>query len=81
MKAIAKMEKIRRRDGAVFWGVAQGVEEKDRFVEYFMVESWLEHLRQHERTTKSDRKMQEKISSFHKAEKPPKVSHLIIQLP
>jgi hypothetical protein len=34
-------------------------------VETFLVESWLEHLRQHDRVTNSDRLLQEVVHRFH----------------
>ncbi|UPG83925.1 MFS transporter [Luteibacter aegosomatis] len=39
----------RLRDGAYAWGVTQDSGNPERVVEWFMVESWAEHLRQHER--------------------------------
>src|SRR5207249_3404107 len=53
--AIRDLEPIRRRDGAVNWAVYQDPGQKGRYVESFIVESWVEHLRQHERVTLSDR--------------------------
>ena len=51
--------------------------QKGRYVETFVVESWLEHLRQHERITVGDRTVQEGIRRFHIAGTPPVVTHLI----
>lgn len=42
-----------------------------------MIESWLEHLRQHERASISDRDVQNKVSHFHDDKIPPHVTHLI----
>ena len=42
----------------------------------FVVASWEEHLRQHERVTNADRVLQDAVSRFHCAGSP-KVSHLI----
>jgi len=52
---------MRRRDGAVFWEVFADSAKPDRCVECWLVESWAEHLRQHERTTRSDRAMQVRV--------------------
>src|SRR5438128_6282339 len=76
-EALRDLERIRRRDGAVDWAVYQDPGQTGRYVENFVVESWLEHLRQHERVTVSDRTVQDRIRRFHVAETPPVVTHLI----
>ena len=75
--AIHALGRIRRRDGAVQWGVFSDVSDPDRYVETFIVESWAEHLRQHERVTVADRSLEEKVHSFHIGPEPPGVSHFI----
>ena len=77
VEAIHDLEPIRRRDGAVMWAVYQDPGQNGRYVESFIVESWLEHLRQHERATVGDRAVQERIQRFHIAGAPPSVTHLI----
>ncbi|TPL36013.1 MFS transporter [Mesorhizobium sp. B2-4-6] len=47
-----------------------------RFVETFFTESWLEHLRQHERVTNADRTIQSDVDLFQ-IKGTPKVTHLI----
>ena len=42
-----------------------------------MLESWLDHLRQHERVTEADRQVQAQVNAFHRGAAPPKVTHLI----
>ncbi len=37
----------RRRDGAYDWGIFEDPAEEGRFIETFLTDSWLEHLRQH----------------------------------
>ncbi len=48
LDALERFAHERRRDGAYAWGVFEDAAEEGRFVETFLVESWLEHLRQHE---------------------------------
>ena len=42
-----------------------------------MLDSWLDHLRQHERVTVEDRRIQELVRAFHRGAGPPRVTHLI----
>jgi hypothetical protein len=66
----------RKRDGAYAWGVFEDAAEEGRIVETFLVESWLEHLRQHERVTNADHIFQDTVNRFN-IEGTPKVTHLI----
>ena len=50
--------------------------EPSRFVETFWVDSWLEHLRQHERVTNADRVLEAQVQQLQ-LEGTPKVTHMI----
>jgi Transmembrane secretion effector len=73
---VAGLEQLRRRDGAFDWGIFEDAAFDGRFVETFLLDSWMEHLLQHERITNADRVLQEQVYRFHKAAAP-KVTHLI----
>ena len=73
--AIHQYGRIRRRDGAYRWGIFRDTEVTDRYLEIFLVNSWAEHLRQHERQTQADREVEQRLSRYVAAE--PKVRHLI----
>jgi MFS family permease len=75
--AMHALERSRRRDGAYEWGVFEDAAEPGRFVEMFLVSSWLEHLRQHERHTHADVPLQDAVRRFHLGGSPPLVRHLI----
>jgi hypothetical protein len=74
--AIEKLGYERRRDGAYRWGVYEDAADEGRIVETFLVDSWMEHLRQHERVTNADRIMQEAVGRFQLSGEP-KVTHFI----
>lgn len=65
----------RRRDGAFSWGLAEDASDPERIVEWFMVESWAEHMRQHKRVSKADADLQKTVLAFHKGPAEPRVSH------
>ncbi|NMO15691.1 MFS transporter [Pyxidicoccus fallax] len=67
----------RRRDGAVQWGVMEDAAQPGRFLEYFIVDSWLEHLRQHERVTHEEQRLQDRIRALHRDAQPPSVRHFV----
>lgn len=76
LDAIYKLSRERCRDGAYEWGVFEDAADSGRFLETFLVDSWLEHLRQHERVTNADRIIQETAGKFNLHDAP-KVTHLI----
>lgn len=67
----------RRRDGAYAWGLFEDTAEVGRFLEYFLVESWAEHQRQHERVTRSAADVQARAREFHIDTVEPVVRHLV----
>ena len=71
------LRRVRRRDGAIRWGLFNDTADPSRYVETFIVESWAEHLRQHERFTITDRAVEERAYSFQIGSTAPTVSHLI----
>jgi len=75
--AMETLETVRRRDGAFRWGLFRDITQTDRWVETFLVESWAEHLRQHERVTVADKETEDVVRAFHIGAAPPAISHLI----
>jgi MFS family permease len=78
-QAMQELGRVRRRDGAAFWGLYRDLSDPRRHVETFIVESWAEHVRQHGRATVEDRRVQERILAFHSGDGPPAVSHCIAE--
>ena len=74
---LRKMRAIRLRDGAVRWRYWRDVAERRRIVETFIVDSWLEHMRQHDRFTNADRVLQQHVWELHVGKAPPLVRHWI----
>lgn len=75
--AVREMRRVRRRVGALSWGIYEDLEVPGRFVEVFVVESWLDHLRQHERHTMNDKLIRDRVLAFHIDTEPPTVEHMV----
>jgi hypothetical protein len=73
--AMRAYERVRRRDGAFRWSVFRDIEQPDVYVETFLVHSWGEHLRQHERLTIADRDLEQRIATLVRGE--PTIRHWI----
>ena len=76
LDAIRRVSAERKRDGAYHWGVFEDAAQPGRWMETFLVDSWLEHMRQHERATNADRILEEAVLSFQ-TEGAPKVTHYL----
>jgi MFS family permease len=75
LAAMHEYGRMRRRDGAYRWGIFRDTEVADHYLEIFLVNSWAEHLRQHERQTQADRELEQRLYSYVAAA--PTVRHLI----
>ncbi|MGA2879665.1 MAG: MFS transporter [Bryobacteraceae bacterium] len=76
-RAMQFMRRLRRRDGAIRWGLFEDAATAGRYIETYVVASWAEHLRQHERVTVSDRELEARALAFHQGSDPPKVTHWV----
>jgi len=77
LAALALFSQERLRDGAHQWGVYEDVDKPERFIESFLLPSWQEHQRQHERVSRADADLQERVQRFHIGPQPPRVRHYI----
>ncbi|MEP9378335.1 MFS transporter [Aquabacter sp. CN5-332] len=77
LATLGRLSFARRRDGAYGWGVTEDAADPRRIVEWFMVESWAEHLRQHRRVSHADADLQHELVHFHSGEEPPLVRHYL----
>jgi hypothetical protein len=79
IEAMHQYGRVRRRDGASRWGVFRDLERANRFVETFVVGSWAEHLRQHERSTLDDQELERRLRVYVRGA--PSVRHLVYATP
>lgn len=77
VSAMRPLRRLRRRDGAVRWTLYQDAGEPGRWVEAFLLPSWLDDLRHQQRLTVADGAVLDRVAAFHRGEGPPRVSHLI----
>ncbi len=77
LHALNDMSSERRRDGAYAWGVTEDSANPEKITEWFMVESWAEHLRQHKRVSNADADQQSKVLALHSGPERPVVRHLL----
>jgi hypothetical protein len=78
-RAMADVRRMRLRDGAIRSSLFRDSSDPARYVETFLVDSWIEHLRQHQRVTFADREVEARARAFHLGTKPPSVHHFIAE--
>ena len=78
---LKRLSEERRRDGAYAWGVSEDAADPEHIVEWFFVESWAEHLRQHRRVSKADADIQAETRRFHQGDDAPAVQHFLALAP
>ncbi|QNH63742.1 MFS transporter [Hymenobacter sediminicola] len=75
-----KLAHIRRREGAIGWGLYADLADPTKMLEYFMTESWEEHAQQHDRgVSREEEELKQELRKLHQGPEPPAVSHLLAQ--
>ena len=77
LKALHPVALARRRDGAYAWGVCEHTDDPQQIIEWFFVESWAEHLRQHRRVSHHDADLQQELLQWHSGPDRPLVRHFL----
>jgi MFS family permease len=77
LRAIHAIAPTRRRNGATSWRVFRDLEQDGCYVERYIIASWAEYMRQRSRMTMADRALQDKVTQFHTAKVPMRVSRFI----
>jgi hypothetical protein len=75
LNLIYRYQRIRRRDGATRWGIYYDTQAPNVYLETFLVDSWAEHQRQHNRFTVADHELEKRVQSY--ALEPTTVKHYI----
>ncbi len=76
---MADSRRWRLRHGALHWGLYRDVADPGRYVEHFLVDSWVDRLRQIERLTAEDIALRDRKNAFHLGAEPPEMRHLLME--
>jgi hypothetical protein len=75
--AMRRLEHARHRTGANRWTLWRDPAHPDQFIEQWEVDSWVEHLRQHERVTETDHQIQTAVNDL--LAEPAQVRHFVAE--
>lgn len=70
-----ELGRLRRRDGAYAWECSFDIRSRSVAIEAFQIESWLEHLRQHDRQGVQFQSIQERVRAL--CARPPRARHFV----
>jgi hypothetical protein len=76
-EVMKESRRARLRQGVLSWGLFRDPLQAGRYIEYYLDESWLEHLRRQERFTAADIGLRERRLAFHLGAEAPKVVRYI----
>jgi len=76
--AAAGLRRIRLRDGAFRWSLFHDLAQPNHFRESFLVGSWAEHLRQHDRATLEDKRFEDAVIAYHRGAEEPRINHFLM---
>ena len=70
-EVMQRTRRARLRQGVLSWGLFRDVADPTRYIEYFVDQTWVEHLRRLERFTAFDAELREQRLAFHLGPEPP----------
>ncbi|MBW8831823.1 MAG: MFS transporter [Burkholderiales bacterium] len=79
LEMMQESRRNRLRHGMLSWGLFRDSADPTRYIEHFVDESWVEHLRHFERMSAFDLALRERRLAFHVGESPPVVRRYIAQ--
>jgi len=79
LAVLEELKHARKRDGAFAWGLFEDTAEDGRFVENFLIESWLELMHARERVTHADQMLEEQV--VHLIKEPPRIALMVASEP
>ena len=75
LNAMGPLAHERRRDGGYDWNLFQDAAHPERMIETWLVDSWLEHMRQHRRVTRADQASEERVGRYSR--EAPRITHYV----
>ncbi|WP_372618844.1 MFS transporter [Falsiroseomonas sp.] len=81
LRAMVECRGVRLRSGALAWRLYEDVAHPDRWVELWIMESWMAHLREEGRLTETDRAALARAAALHHGEGPPEAVRYLNVMP
>lgn len=77
LSALLLVGRVRRRNGATSWSFYRDADHPGRYIETFVLPTWDEHVRQHQRLTVTDAAVLERVEEYLVPGRAPQAEHYI----
>jgi len=81
LSLMERRHRIRRRDGAREWTLMRDTESPQQWIERFVLPTWTDYIRFHQRTTQADAPVSDGIRALHTGQGLPRVRRMLIRDP
>ncbi|MBP7241930.1 MFS transporter [Amaricoccus sp.] len=65
LEAMAERQRMRQRDGARHWTLMRDLADPEIWVEFYQTATWIDYLRHHQRATKADGEVVDRLRALH----------------
>lgn len=72
-----EVQLARQRNGAYGWSIARDIADPELWTERYHCPTWLDYLRQRNRSTQSERALDQQAAAFHVGQKPVRVRRML----
>lgn len=76
-KVMLEIQLFRRRNGAYGWSIARDIADPELWMERYYCPTWLDYLRQRNRSTQSERALDRQAAAFHVGSAPVRVRRML----
>lgn len=81
LEAMGERRRIRRRDGARHWTLLRDLHDPELWIERYHTPTWVDYVRHHQRFTREDLAVAERVRALHSGLEPPRVHRMIERQP
>ncbi|MBP7003390.1 MFS transporter [Amaricoccus sp.] len=79
LATMAERQRIRQRDGARHWTLMRDLSDGEIWLEFYQVATWIDYLRHHQRATKADADVVDRLRALHAGPDVPVVRRRLVR--
>jgi MFS family permease len=79
LATMGERQRIRQRDGARHWTLLRDLEDPELWTEFYQTATWIDYLRHHQRATKADAEVGDRLHALHAGPDRPVVRRRLVR--